>query len=80
MFPIRASVSRLFNPLTCSINAIQPNLTNFNQVRNKPRYYFPFPTEVKRVRKQGFLTLVKSPEGRRKLMQEILKKKKVIAH
>lgn len=80
MFLIRATISRLFNPITNSAHTIQPNLANFNQVRNKPRYYLPFPTEVKRHRKQGFLTLVKTPEGRRKLMNAIHKKKKVIAH
>lgn len=73
MFPIRATVQKLFSAL----NSPQINTT---QVRTKVRYHLPKPTEVKRFRKQGLLKKLETPQGRRLLQQRILKGDFVIAH
>lgn len=72
MFFIRTTVQKLFssNNNNISLNAIQ--------VRTKVRYHLPNPTEVKRVRKQGFLKRTQTTNGRKLLMERILRGDKVI--
>lgn len=70
--------------LLLKLNTIQRlfvglNLNNSIQIRTKVIYHLPKPTEVKRVRKQGFLKRVKTPIGRRYMMERILRGDKVIA-
>ena len=52
---------------------------NVTQIRTKVIYHLPKPTEVRRVRKQGYLTRVKTPIGRRYMMERILKGDKIVA-
>lgn len=61
------------------LNQFFPPLINSTQIRTKVRYYLPYPTEVKRVRKQGFRTKVQTKAGRRILMTRLLRGEKVIA-
>lgn len=78
MLIIRNNIQKLFTACT---NFCQPLGSNLNstQVRTKVRYHLPYPTETKRVRKQGFLKKTQTESGRRQLMSRILKGDKVIA-
>lgn len=74
MLLLRATVQKLFSSSICGGIGV-----NNSQIRTKVRYHLPHPTEVKRVRKQGFLKKVKTVNGRRYLMERILRGDKVIA-
>lgn len=78
MLIIRCNIQKLFSAYT---NFCQPLGSNLNstQIRTKVRYHLPYPTETKRVRKQGFHKKTQTPTGRRQLMLRILKGDKVIA-
>ncbi|KAG9508816.1 Cytosolic Fe-S cluster assembly factor NUBP2 [Fragariocoptes setiger] len=58
------------------ISALGPSFGVVQQIRTKVRYYLPYPTEVKRVRKQGYRVKIQTVNGRRELMQRILDRKK----
>lgn len=77
MFLIRNTIQRLFS-LQNAYQGLNVNV-NLNQFRSKSRYYLPNPTEVKRVRKQGFKRKLQTAAGRKILMDRILKGDKVIA-
>lgn len=79
MLLIRNTVQRLFSATNCG--GCQPLNVQINsiQVRTKTRNYIPHPTETKRVRKQGLLKKLQTPQGRRELMLRILRGDKVIA-
>lgn len=73
----------LLNNKLIQLTKIVASPINITQVRFKPNIQYVsciFPTEVKRVRKQGYTNKVKTVNGRRILMQRILDGKKVIAH
>lgn len=72
MFLIKTVFEKLF-----SANNIKT--LNTIQVRTKVRYHLPNPTEVKRVRKQGFLKRTQTTNGRKLLMERILRGDKVIS-
>lgn len=81
MFILRNTIQRLFpNQLSCTSQITSTLGVNSNQIRTKVIDYNPKPTETKRFRKVGFLTRVKTPSGRKLMMEKILKGDKCIGH
>lgn len=55
------------------------SLVNSVQIRTAVIYHLPKPTEVKRVRKQGYKTRVKTKIGRQYIMTRILRGDKSVS-
>lgn len=88
MFIIKNTLQKLFtNPLirspiagiVCGGNGGGGAQINATQIRTKVIYHLPRPTEVKRVRKQGFKKRLSTPGGKLVLMNRILAGEKVIS-
>ena len=78
MFVLRTAIQRLLSsPLTLT-SSRNSNL-NAIQIRTKVIYHLPRPSETKRYRKLSFKQRVKTPVGRRYIMERMLRGDKIVS-
>ena len=69
-----SSLGRTFVPVLRVENVL------VDQVRTKMRFFFRYPSETKRIRKQGWKARLANPWGKRIIMKKMLANKMNLTH